>query len=401
MDSHANSTKKSKNKNTQTKTEGIAMTSLMDALRETHINLTHTSPHHTYSAYAPGTWVSIGEHNTAIGGIIVLGTIHDGAAVAISSSRSGHIAIRYVHPETQELLSEEFFTSTDLQPTDRYDEPARLATILLFLVHNQFVSKQLLSADITIMSTIKPGLGLGEDCALDAALAKALCPENDIPALFKYALACSQAIEEYTPLSTNQARHLLSIRAESPENLYAVDYSDGSLTTVPSPNMVPIAIPSTTGHTYSRALRERHDFGRSILQAFGTHSLSSLPEYETRVSAWISKVHHLQNFPPLENCLNWSSYYYKEIRRAESFIHDLRSRGVHGPIEALQKSSEEFTTLFGLDPSPHQSLCFEHGAIAVHEHIAYFKNTQDAQAAISALIEQGYPAYPLADSLFL
>lgn len=77
------------------------------------------------------------------------------------------------------------------------------------MIHKQMLSRDTKGLDITVLSTIPEGVGLGENSAMDVALALALYRENieEAPTKARIAEICSQSAFMFSETSVLRAAH--------------------------------------------------------------------------------------------------------------------------------------------------------------------------------------------------
>lgn len=368
------------------------MSLLMDRIRELHSTYAGTAP--TNCGEAPGTWPVIGEHTDALGAMVVLGTTSQTAAVALSPNTTATVHVRVFDAFSDAPTHEEEipWNTVGQQVTDP-STAQRLGLLIWNMIHSQLITKEFAGVDISILNTVPLGMALGETYAVDAALARALAVEMDPPTLFRFAQACSTAISNYTNLPSSRARHLVSIRSQ--EGLHALDYKDGALTTVPRPAITAVCLPTPPNHDVSDKIRVRNDFCHRMIESFGVDSLTSLPDYESRVPRWLQAVHNNRDFPPLEECLRWCNFYFNEIKNCATVVGGFRSRGLSAPLQAMDDSNDQLHELLGLPHSPIADHAKELGATAVRGTVAYCEDEDTAARIVESLHSIGLEAFVL------
>ena len=373
-----------------------------------HTELYGSAP--TQQAVAPATWPAIGEHVDHAGGVVIMNIAQQRAAVAVSprDDQQFHIHFRRTAlgddsphaaentvvsvsssiDEVAELFSQQ---QPDIDETGKPTTPPlprgglaqRLGGIVWMMIQRQLLSRETGGMNIVVVSAITPESGLGEDAAIDAALALALQSDaadvNDAPLRARLAEVCAQAGELFSGTVTLRARYSTALRGAGTQ-VAVIDYADGSLTTAVHPVSRDLAafavtVPHNNGENSTPALPEQSDeirrrnrFVDSARQAFGAQSLRLLPDAPARVTQWLAAVHQVNGtdgFPELHEARTWLDFHATETERAQRFAHALRSQRARDIWTLLQASQQAMQQDYALDAAAELAqLCQVRGAIS-------------------------------------
>ncbi|MGP6172739.1 galactokinase family protein [Corynebacterium sp. A21] len=352
-------------------------------------------------AVAPATWSVIGEHVDYVGGVVIMALSSLEVAVAISFRADELVRIR-LHRSEGEVLSDETTLNTladfaaEQQPgIDDRGRPtlpphpagglaSRIGGILWTMIHRQLLSRDTPGIDVTVISDIPTGAGLGALSSMDTAVALALHhttgESDDAPVRARLAEVCSQSASTFSQFPPLRARHTAALRGAT-GTVSVIDYSDGSVTQAPHPvsrqtNAFAIFAPIggiTPGE--SMQIRERQRFLNRATHAFGVDSLRQLPDAPQRVSEWLEAVHNFhgpEGNPSLSDARAWLDFYDRETSRVQQLAIALRSRrqaDVWPLLEASQSSLHRDYGLGGADMALAQ-LCQSRGAITARSAAA-------------------------------
>lgn len=323
-------------------------------VEQLHHSVTGLTPRHVASA--PGTFVVIGENADHFGGVTVVGLAGVRAAVAVSPRTDNIIAVHadfagqeiadQVEGAQLAQLSDSGFSSfaAEEAPTTQEEPPRGLAVRLGGLVHTligrQMLSRDTAGLDITVVSDIPLGSGLGALHAADAALCLALLADDgDIdtaPLRTRLAEIASQSAKTFSDVPVLRARHSTALRGAG-ETVSVVDYADGSLTQAPHPAREGVrvfAVAASFGEVCvdkTDAVIKGRKFIDDACANFGVSSLRQLPEAAERVVEWVDarrQVHGADSAPTLDISRAWVVFSETETNQATLAAKALRS--MHG-----------------------------------------------------------------------
>lgn len=323
-------------------------------VEQLHQSVTGNSPRHVASA--PGTFMVIGENADHFGGVTVVGLAGVRAAVAVSPRVDNMIAVHadfagqeisdQVEGAQLAQLSDSGFSSfaaADAPSTQ--DEPPRGLAVRLGGLVNTLIGRQMLSrdtsgVDITVVSDIPLGSGLGALHATDAALCLALlADDSDIdtaPLRTRLAEIASQSAKTFSDVPVVRSRHSAAMRGAG-GTVSVVDYADGSLTQAPHPIREDVRIFAVAAG-FDEVFADKADSvtkGRQFIDDactnFGVSSLRQLPEASERVVEWVDarrQVNGADSAPTLEAARAWVVFCETETNQATLAAKALRS--MHG-----------------------------------------------------------------------
>ncbi|MEZ2120867.1 galactokinase family protein [Corynebacterium sp. CCM 9203] len=401
-------------------------------------------------ATAPATFLVIGEHTDLYGGIVLSGMSGRRVVVGASRRRDDTVRVRVLRngtddtpvvvttSTTMEILS----THANLRSNGPNEPDAalpasplsgiqdnwanRLGGVAWMMIQRQLISRETPGFDITIISDIPPGCGLGEHAAAETAFALGLADlaghQPDAPLRTRIADVCTQAASLFGGTPPMRARHTTALRGGTGQVLSVIDYADGSVTQAPSPAplsyrpylvTVPAGSVEPSGSGVSE-LKRRGDFIELASRIYGVESLRLLPDSEERVIDWLETVHEVRGpeaQPPVAEAAGWMGFLTAETRRAFDCAAFLRSRRIPEALGTLSDSQAQMCAAFGLgsDTDALVRLCIARGAaVARAAHagasravIAWFPSDADCEdshddAAIR-LTDDGLLVIPLAD----
>ncbi|MDR7329815.1 galactokinase family protein [Corynebacterium guangdongense] len=338
-------------------------------------------------ADAPATYPLIGEHVDHAGGLVIVGVADLRAAVAYSPRPDSVIRVssqRYgadgapgeVETDTIDVAVVSERAAEQQSAIDQEGQPvtpdapvggaaARVGGLVWTLVHRQLLSRETQGMDVTIVSDIPAGLGLGADTAVDAALAVALqaaSPElGDAPLRARLAEIASQAADTFSARPALRARHTAALRCPG-DTVSIIDYADGSVTQAPHPVNrevrgfvvgLPVEKQRDAAEAYALIRRQRL-FLEEACRAFGTETLRQLPDAATRVLDWLQAVHKVrgpEEAASTEQADAWLSFIDAETGRAQRAARALRSRRGEEIGQLLAQSQAELNARLGLPAS--------------------------------------------------
>ncbi|WJY68478.1 galactokinase family protein [Corynebacterium auris] len=315
-----------------------------------HREVTGRSP--SRCASAPGTWVLIGENVDHFGGVTLLGLTSLRAAAAVSPRTDETIRIELRGPDGYSISSTGSLDA--LQEEGSLDRlTRRVIGLVSLLISRQVISRDTRGLDISLVTDILPGAGLGSLYAGDAALALALAgddPEIDeAPLRARLAEICSHNVTLNSPLAVLRARHTAALRGKS-GTISVVDYADGSVTQAPHPARLGVRIFAVTeswGEPYDRQtqrIAERRAFIDAACANFGVDSLRQLPNAAERVVEWVEarrQVTGPDSAPAPEVARSWVRFCETETLRSLATAKALRSRRDNELFTLLNSASEQ------------------------------------------------------------
>lgn len=363
-----------------------------DRARTAHQEEVGTGP--SQVAHAPSTWFLMGEHVDHSGGVVLAALADLEAAVALSPRADDMVKVT-VHETTPggvEVTRDQVSMGVvaDLaaarQPgaEDRgnpTDTPAaesgpavRLGGIVWTLIHRQLLSRDTGGLDVTVVTDIPDGMGLGDEAAMEAAFVLALLGDapdlDDAPMRTRLAEVCTQSAEMFAPAPPLRARHTVALRG-SQDSVSVIDYADGSVTQAPHPQsrdleFFAISVEGARTRRSDEIIRRRR-FVEDACRAFGTESLRLLPDAPQRVVEWLTavhKVHGTEDTPSVGEAAAWLAFEEKETVRAQQLARVLRSRRADDIWPLLAQSQSGLTGPYGLLGSEAMvQLCLMRGAL--------------------------------------
>lgn len=365
---------------------------LLDASRLYHRSFYMTEP--SGGATAPATWFLLGEHTDHSGGVVLSSLTQWSVAVTVSPNDSSMINVTTVREEGVEkhtIAVEELTARATAQQAnvDAHGQPvptpipeggiaARLGGVAWTMIHRQMLSRDTQGLDITVVSSIPAGIGLGESSAMDVATALALYTEetDEAPVRARMAEICSQAAGTFAEAVSLRARHTAALRGENGK-VSVIDYADGSVTQAPHPvsrsaglsAFAVMAPPADSVRTDPDGNRLKRDFIDEATRAFSVESLRLLPDASVRVAEWLQAVLEVRrrgDLPPVEQARNWLRFWEDETSRAQRLSSALRSRRRHDIAELIAASQRDLACIYGVSPTARAvtELCIRRGALS-------------------------------------
>ena len=340
-------------------------TSTAQRVTELHARITSAEP--VSVASAPATWILGGEAVEHFGGSTVVGLSQLRVAAAVSARND--TLLRLTVTCSHSAVGTELSGEVDLTACDS-DAPAtetpaqRITARAAGLVHS-LISRQVLSRDtaglnITIVSDIPAGAGLGALHAGDAALALALASFagteelEQAPTRARLAEICSASAAAHSRLPVLRARHTAALRGAG-ETISVIDYSDNSVTQAPHPGRLGVRVFSVApslGTPYddqAEQVAARRAFINEACTNFGVPSLRQLPGATERVVEWVKarrEITGADSAPEPETARQWVSYCEEETQHCQALAKALRSQ-----------RAEELFSLLDAAPAPHDISC--------------------------------------------
>lgn len=384
----------------------------------------------TALACVPGTAALLGEYTDACGGVVLLTLVDRYVVVSLSPRKDQTLSIRLLqegaadaspitasislkevddvatqHNEqrAQESRGRRRGTPAKQAPHKELPQPGtpqalayRVGGALHSLAARQLIPRSHYGFNISIVSTIPSGVGLGALHSLDAALGLAVCSEHidisEAPNLAKISEALDHALGIFTQDAVMPARHTAALRGKG-KFTAVVDYADGSLTQAPHPSTtgLDLYLRSSTSVTpgdtlgagpscYPELLRARSFFAQAAA-AFGTESLRLLPDAHSRTLDWLRAVHSVQgaeNVPSIVDADTWLSWWDLETQRAQQLAGALRSRRHEDALSLVNDSQAQLALSYAFDDSLVRE-CLKKGAASARLSTLY-KNTPAALA---------------------
>lgn len=340
---------------------------LVERARKEHERRVGAQPAHVASA--PATWILAGENVDHFGGATLIGLGGLRAAVAVSPRDDHKLRFAASAPGSEPVL-----TTAPLGDPDGADHPLgkRWAGLVHQLIQRQVLSRETAGLDVTVVSDIPLGAGLGALWAADSAMCLALAAGhgdiNDAPFRARLADIAAHAVETYSSLNGLRSRHTAALRATG-NGIAVIDYADGSLTEAPHPTREGVRIFSVA-ESFGEAdagqvegIATHRAFISAACANFGVHSLRKLPDAIERVVEWVQARHTVGDTtaPAPETARAWVHFCEAETLRSMAVARALRSRHTND-LFALVNSPTE---LRGLTvPTELVALCRERGALA-------------------------------------
>lgn len=338
-----------------------------DRVAQAHRSRTGIDPVHT--ADAPGTFIVAGENSDHFGGITIAGLAGVRAAAAVSPRDDSTITVHCdfagvtVDQTTdcsriaelaeqggsdtaeaakaigsiKSAVSTESAVSADGSSLSQSTLAERFGGLVHTLVGRQMLSRDTAGMDITVISDIPLGAGLGALHAADAAIALALLGGDDeidaAPLRTRLADIASQSARTFSHLPVLRARHSAALRGRE-GSVSVIDYADESLTQAPHPAKAGVRILSVApshGAPFvdeGRAVDNGRQFIDDACANFGVASLRQLPNAADRVVEWVDARHHVygtDSAPSLETARAWVDFGEAETELSANAAKALRS----------------------------------------------------------------------------
>ncbi|WP_158256162.1 galactokinase family protein [Corynebacterium sp. 13CS0277] len=339
-------------------------------------------------ASTPASWFVIGEHTDAAGGVVVCGLSDATATVAVTPRSDQAVRVHYldyshgepvVTDDQTSLTSEQTYgvAAPSFVQSAASDVARRLAGVIQTAMGRQLIAREVRGADITVLSTITEGVGLGERAAVECATLLALSmhtkDRDEAPIRARLVEVAVNSAAGYSPEPPLKARYTAIMRGR-PGTLQVVDYRDGSLTQAPhladaGVQPVILALPEDATGVDVTELRQRIHFAADASKAFGVESLRHLPDAAPRVTAWLAAMHGAQRadgLPSAQQASAWMDFFDAETTHATEFINLVRSRRQARALVALERSRDALASALGVNPAAVQlsELACEWGAQA-------------------------------------
>lgn len=314
---------------------------------------------------APATWNLIGEHTDSFGGVVILGLGEARAWCAVSRRTDDIIAVDATTPsgrgrqETSWPRVEKQALAADHPVTTQLAE--KLGLVLWVMVHRQFVSRDVTGINVTAVSEVPDGMGLGEQDALEVALAMALAAlspgtPDDPPNRSRIADCCTQAARISSRAPGLRARRWAALRGQS-DRLAVINYADGSLTPRPLPpeaTLTPLVVRAQAPtpqvlSSYEDIFVYQDRLIDSAAKAFNAQSLRHLPEASDRVTQWLAARQEVvgdKNLPEVPLARRWLTWWERETARATSVASGLRARHIDAAFELVNSSHRDLIDSF-------------------------------------------------------
>lgn len=349
-------------------------------------------------ASAPGTWVLIGENVDHFGGVTIVGLSNLRAAACVSARDDDTIAI---HAEGAYAGEADVETSLGALSAGEAGHPlaTRIAGLVQTMITRQVLPRDTGGLDITIVSDVPLGAGLGALYAADAAVALALAADNpevdEPPMRLRLAEVCSHAVATYSQLAVLRARHTVALRGTASQ-VNVVDYADGSVTAAPNPAKLGVRI-----FSLATALGEPHGeqaeriaawrgFIDDAVTNFGVTSLRELPDNVERVVSWVAARREAgdETAPDPAIAQRWVQFCETETLRSLAAAKALRSRRGNELFTLLNSRSEAHDII---TPDALVAQALDRGAVAARpsaagtsQAVTAFVPIREAEAFISA-----------------
>ena len=352
------------------------------AQRVSQLHTTRTGKTPMAVASAPATWSLIGEHTEHAGGITLMSIAQLRAAAAVSPRRDSTVTVveHSYDPGTDSYVSKA--TSTPLANVSSADGTVhserswRLAGLIYTMIQRQMLSRESKGFDITVISDIPAEGGLGNDAAIDMALALALAYNAEDfdtpPTKAKLAEICHQAASNFGTTAPLKARYTTGIRGRA-GFINILDFADGSITQAAHPakpnKVVALSVFAPVGKTQPAEIKRRQDFIEEATKAFGAESIRLLPDAQTRVLDWLKAVHEVRGtdgVPAPIEAGQWLDFHAAELESATTAVQLIRARRLTQLYPVLADSQNHMATLYGTSDTCNQiaQLCLSRGALS-------------------------------------
>ena len=342
-------------------------TPVAERARTTHEKRTGRAPAHVASA--PATWILAGENVDHFGGATLIGLSSLRAAVAFSPRDDHQLVFAASAPASEDVVA----TAPLGEPADA-DHPLakRWGGLVHQLIQRQVLSRDTAGLDVTVVSDIPLGAGLGALWAADAAMCLALAAGhaelNEAPFRARLADIASQAVDAYSSLTGLRSRHTAALRA-SGTGIAVIDYADGSLTEAPHPGREGVrffSVAEKFGEADDGEV-ERIAAHRAFIDAacanFGVSSLRKLPDAIDRVVEWVTARRTVgdETAPTPEQARAWVHFCEAETLRSMAVAKALRSRHTNDLFSLVNSPTEARGLTL---PDALVELCKTRGALA-------------------------------------
>ncbi|MCG7279422.1 galactokinase [Corynebacterium imitans] len=342
-------------------------TPVAERARTAHEKRTGRAPAHVASA--PATWILAGENVDHFGGATLIGLSSLRAAVAFSPRDDHQLVFATSAPASEDVVA----TAPLGEPADA-DHPLakRWGGLVHQLIQRQVLSRDTAGLDVTVVSDIPLGAGLGALWAADAAMCLALAAShaelNEAPFRARLADIASQAVDAYSSLTGLRSRHTAALRA-SGTGIAVIDYADGSLTEAPHPGREGVrffSVAEKFGEADDGEV-ERIAAHRAFIDAacanFGVTSLRKLPDAIDRVVEWVTARRTVgdETAPTPEQARAWVHFCEAETLRSMAVAKALRSRHTNDLFSLVNSPTEARGLTL---PDALVELCKTRGALA-------------------------------------
>lgn len=342
-------------------------TPVAERARTAHEKRTGRAPAHVASA--PATWILAGENVDHFGGATLIGLSSLRAAVAFSPRDDHQLVFAASAPASEDVVT----TAPLGEPADA-DHPLakRWGGLVHQLIQRQVLSRDTAGLDVTVVSDIPLGAGLGALWAADAAMCLALAAShaelNEAPFRARLADIASQAVDAYSSLTGLRSRHTAALRA-SGTGIAVIDYADGSLTEAPHPGREGVrffSVAEKFGEADDGEV-ERIAAHRAFIDAacanFGVSSLRKLPDAIDRVVEWVTARRTVgdETAPTPEQARAWVHFCEAETLRSMAVAKALRSRHTNDLFSLVNSPTEARGLTL---PDALVELCKTRGALA-------------------------------------
>lgn len=342
-------------------------TPVAERARTAHERRTGRAP--THVASAPATWILAGENVDHFGGATLIGLSSLRAAVAFSPRDDHQLVFAASAPASEDVVA----TAPLGEPADA-DHPLakRWGGLVHQLIQRQVLSRDTAGLDVTVVSDIPLGAGLGALWAADAAMCLALAAGhaelNEAPFRARLSDIASQAVDAYSSLTGLRSRHTAALRA-SGTGIAVIDYADGSLTEAPHPGREGVrffSVAEKFGEADDGEV-ERIAAHRAFIDAacanFGVSSLRKLPDAIDRVVEWVTARRTVgdETAPTPEQARAWVHFCEAETLRSMAVAKALRSHHTNDLFSLVNSPTEARGLTL---PDALVELCKTRGALA-------------------------------------
>lgn len=313
---------------------------------DAHLQRTGVAP--THVGTAPGTWVMLGDCVDAYQGAVLVGHAPQATSVALHMRDDDRIIFHHG----------ERVWETTLHATDHDAYAQRICGLLHTLIQRQVLSRDTTGIDITVVSEVPLGAGLGALASVDAAIVLACASSHSElstpPFRAKLAEICSQAAQAHCTdgfIAPIRARYTAALRGE-PNTLSMINYADGSLTTATHParfHLQPIIVAPRKQAPYwhdgaaADVVRQCRQLIDAAQANFGVTSLRQLPEATQRVVQWTrARVAYGDTTAPDPAWVQqWLEFCEAETQRTLALANALRAQQLPVIIDTLRASTDQ------------------------------------------------------------
>lgn len=319
-------------------------------MRAAHAHHAGCAPDHVASA--PATVLVAGDGVDSYGGASIIGLAQQRACAAVSRRSDDVISLQFTRADGQVLAATSTLAALNA-PTGGSEEAQlahRITGLIHTLIHRQVLSRETTGMDISVVSHVPHGVGLGEIAAAEAAITLACAGAHDDidapPLRTKLADVCAQSATAYATSSPLKARYTAALRGHG-TTLNLVEQADGSVTQVTHPERLGLRMfvvakeQAPQPDAYAESMRRRQEFIETAAANFGVASLRQLPDATARVVQWVEARHTVgdSSAPDPQRAREVLQRCEDETARALGAAQALRSQQIDALVRALHPHS--------------------------------------------------------------